>query len=141
MNVQKVDQPFGTGTEGMEHGQLVTGGKGGGADGDGDGGGREGHPSSNPIQKKDTRTRRRRPRAYIYTCTRNDSYRPYIDEPYDTDVSMPQDDDTCPTCNLTFFNFRNGEGLGFKGALVWMRRWKGHCVHCTTSTAFHQPVH
>ena len=73
--------------------------------------------------------------AYIYTCIRNDKYQickhsPYVNN-YNTATTLPPENDTCPKCHLSFFNFRSGENVIGKGSQSWIRRWKGHCLHCT----------
>jgi len=71
--------------------------------------------------------------AYIYTCIRNDKYQigkqaPYADK-YRVTV-LPQEDETCLKCGVSFLNFRLGEDMLGRGQAYWIRRWRGHSVHC-----------
>ena len=49
---------------------------------------------------------------------------------YTIETIVPDDNDTCPKCLISFFNFRSGENLIGRGKYYWYRSWKGHCQHC-----------
>jgi hypothetical protein len=67
---------------------------------------------------------------YFYTCCKNSSYSaddPAFRIPIEKD---PQDEDMCPGCLVTFYDFRKGEDVRGRGRPFWFREWRGHCRHC-----------
>jgi SAM-dependent methyltransferase len=76
--------------------------------------------------------------GYLFVCTKNVNYKVGSEEPFPTaatdyggDQNEKLNDDTkCPKCGISFFEFRKGEGLEFRGNKFWTRTFKGHCIHC-----------
>ena len=91
--------------------------------------------------------------GYLYVCTKNPDYIVGVSEPFRnnrTDIIInndnnktkiiaatanPIDNDNirCPNCGITFYAFRKGELMEFRGTNFWIRRFNGHCTHCTSS--------
>jgi len=67
--------------------------------------------------------------VYMYACTKCNSYE-IGDEPFRNTLEVPNDEDRCASCDLTFATFRGEEDVAEKGAKFWSRKWKGHKTHC-----------
>lgn len=80
--------------------------------------------------------------VYMYICKKNDSYQIGNDEPFRQHLSSSslqpshhEDEEQCEKCNISFYQFRNGEVLSGRGAKYWNRRWVGHRHHCKGSAS------
>lgn len=92
------------------------------------------------LDGKDKNNNNKRTKVYMHVCCVDPSYQPTrTTSSGQKDESMSsqqegernvEDDDTCPHCGLSFFNFREGEYLRGKGLKYWTRRWNGHQIHC-----------
>ncbi|KAL9184277.1 hypothetical protein ACHAXT_002363 [Thalassiosira profunda] len=67
--------------------------------------------------------------VYLYECTKNDSYNPDRDSPYEGTGVDVDDGATCAKCGTSFEGFR-GSRKDNGGRVVWERRWKNHIAHC-----------
>ena len=72
--------------------------------------------------------------TFLYTCIKNEAYDASSDSPFQNrvrDYGVPDDDDGCKKCHLSFLDFRQGQGIDSKGGeTFWIREWNGHCKHC-----------
>jgi hypothetical protein len=66
----------------------------------------------------------------LYVCHKNPDYRPGA--AFSLETKPVHDEDFCTSCGVTFFDFRKGEGLSYRGEAFWFRQWRGHCKHCKT---------
>ena len=67
---------------------------------------------------------------YLRACCCRHSTKKNISDTASNKEQLPCDQDTCRSCQMTFWDFRNGEALQGRGSAFWSRRWKGHCQHC-----------
>jgi hypothetical protein len=80
--------------------------------------------------------------VHLYICRKNGQYQIGRDEPFRhptltilqvSSSLQPQphdDEEQCEKCNVTFYQFRNGEAVTGRGVKYWNRRWIGHRHHC-----------
>jgi len=67
--------------------------------------------------------------VYMYVCMKCNSYE-IGDEPFRDTLKVPNDEDRCASCEITFATFHGEEDVAQKGAKFWSRTWKGHKTHC-----------
>ena len=85
--------------------------------------------------------------VYMYICTKNSHYTIGKGDAFSSFAETnrlngccsssstksrkpPKEDESCTKCQISFYNFRNGENMVYKGERYWFRRWKGHLMHC-----------
>ena len=67
--------------------------------------------------------------GYIYVCNKNVKYEIGKTPPFGG-IEGEELPEQCPSCFITFFDFRKGEVVEGRGKSIWIRQWKGHCLHC-----------
>lgn len=87
--------------------------------------------------------------VFLYCCTKNEqylnnksySYRIPIDNShlstsFTTLVNgkLPDDNEKCPSCRITFSDYRKRKCITGRGETYLYRHWTGHCQHCREST-------
>eukprot|EP00980_Cylindrotheca_fusiformis_P018022 scaffold5756_cov99-Cylindrotheca_fusiformis.AAC.6 len=72
--------------------------------------------------------------GYVYVCRKNTAYvigeTPAFAGRMSGNQEAPNDKTKCPKCGMTFQGLRKGEVMEGRGTTFWIRRWKGHCIHC-----------
>ena len=89
-------------------------------------------------QNKKNPCRGEQPNMFLHVCTKNSKFDPNNNDDdghNDTDSrTIPTDNSKCLHCQMTFYQYRQGENLDGRGCSFWYRRWKGHTTHCRGGT-------
>jgi SAM-dependent methyltransferase len=88
-------------------------------------------PSTPPIvqDKKKQQQQQSTDRIFLYHCIKDTHYS--VDHPaFRIAVDDPSEEDACPGCHVSFYNFRKGEDVRGRGRPFWYREWRGHKRHC-----------
>ena len=81
--------------------------------------------------------------SFVHVCHRHNSYKVSFHEPFKDENSFQivDDNDICPSCFITFSEYRCGDDVIRRGPCYWSRRWKGHCIHCNRTKILQSPSH
>ena len=78
---------------------------------------------------KGNKSRKTKDDIYLYKCTKHSSYRPGVDDAYDS-KPIVDDETECPKCGMTFRQLMGNIAALDQGTAIWTRRWHGHVQHC-----------
>jgi hypothetical protein len=70
--------------------------------------------------------------AHMYVCKKNKGYNPVLcRSPFQPDY-LKNDGCAvvCPSCGLTFTDYRGKMNVDTTQQKMWRRRWNGHLIHC-----------
>ena len=69
--------------------------------------------------------------AHMYVCEKNSGYTPYSPGScFQVPLEKNRTSEICPSCSLSFIDYKGKTNVDLAQQKMWERRWNGHLTHC-----------